>query len=72
MIDWMPNGYLISSWYSGGVEVLDVSDPAVPEVVAEYRPDDSLAYGVDYFNGRIYVNDIDRGLEILELVGTSK
>ena len=70
MIDWMPNGYLISSWYSGGVEVLDVSDPATPAVVAEYRPDDSLAYGVDFFKGRIYVNDIDRGLEILELVGT--
>lgn len=69
MIDWMPDGRLISSWYSGGVEVLDVSTPQTPSIVASYRPDDSLAYGVDYFRGRIYVNDIDRGLEVLELTG---
>lgn len=67
MIDWMPDGRLVSSWYSGGVEVLDVSAPQTPEVVAAYRPDDSLAYGVDYFRGLIYVNDMDRGLEVLEL-----
>ena len=67
MIDWMPDGHLISSWYSGGVEVLDVSDPAQPRVAASYRPGDSMAYGVDFFRGRIFVNDIDRGLEVLEV-----
>jgi hypothetical protein len=67
MIDWMPDGRLISSWYSGGVEVLDVTNPVSPEVIATYRPKDSLAYGVDFYQGRIYVNDIDRGLEVLEL-----
>ena len=67
MLDWMPDGRLIASWYSGGVEVLDVSDPKTPQAVATYRPKDSLAYGVDFYKGRIYVNDIDRGLEVLEL-----
>ena len=67
MIDWMPDGHLISSWYSGGVEVLDVSDPAQPRVAATYRPEDSMAYGVDFFRGRIYVNDIDRGVEVLDV-----
>ena len=71
MLDWMTNERLIVSWYSGGVEVLDVADPASPRPITTYRPESSLAYGVDFYKGRVYVNDIDRGLEVLEPRGMS-
>jgi hypothetical protein len=55
--------------YSAGTEVLNLQDPMRPEVVARYRPDDALAYGVDYHRGRLYVNDINRGVEVLSIRG---
>ena len=67
MLDWIPNSrHLIVSWYSGGIEILDLSDPLSPQQLAMYNPSDGLAYGVKYLHGKVYLNDIDRGFEVLE------
>lgn len=73
MIDWVPGtSNLVVSWYSGGVEVLDVRDPGEPQRMAFYRPKNALPYGVDYYRGRLYVNDINRGVEVLEVQGITR
>ena len=68
MIDWVTDTKLVTSWYAGGVSLMDVA-PGGPESVGFYRPTNALAYGVDYYRGRLYVNDINRGVEVLELRG---
>ena len=67
MIDWVSDSRLLVSWYSGGLELLDVSVASAPASLAKYRPKDALAYGVDFHQGRVYLNDINRGLEVLDL-----
>jgi len=66
--------YAITSYYSAGFRVLDVSDPVNPVVVDEY--DTALssrggAWGVYPFapSGVIYVSDIQNGLYLFEVQG---
>jgi hypothetical protein len=59
---------LVVTWYSGGTSLLDVSDPAAPREVAHYREPDSIAWTAQWYAGRIWVNDMSRGLEVLEPV----
>jgi len=72
------------SWYSSGLQVFDVSDPANPVRLAEFRPtqtepgqrDPALgatqamtwSYPV-LRNGLIYVADVNQGLEVLRYHG---
>lgn len=70
MIDWIPGSRKIAvTMYTGGTEILDLSDPSAPKVVARYRPKKAMPYGVDFHGGRVYVNDINRGVEVLEIDG---
>ena len=60
---------LVVSWFSGGTNVLDLKDPTRPKEIAHYQPADANAYTAHYFGGRIYVNDMHRGLEVLKVKG---
>jgi hypothetical protein len=60
--------HLVVTWYSGGTSLLDVADPARPGELAHYRAADSLAWSAQWFAGRIWVNDMRRGLEVLEIL----
>ncbi len=65
------------SWYSDGVRVIDISDPAHPRESAFFVPPDrpdnpagfllgkALVWGVYVQNDLIYISDIDSGLFIL-------
>ena len=72
------------TWYSSGVQVFDVSDPAHPERLAEFRPTASepgqrdprlggtLSMTWSYpivHDGLIYVADINQGLYVLRYQG---
>jgi hypothetical protein len=59
---------LVSSWYSGGMNVIDLSDPARPTEIAFSQGD-----GVDYWSafwhrGRIYASGVP-GLDVFEIAG---
>jgi hypothetical protein len=71
------------TWYGGGLQVLDLSDPADPKRVAVYVPSGEggsissypSAYPVQMWSypilhqGLIYVSDIQSGLHILRYTG---
>ena len=59
------------SWYSDGVRVLDISDPAHPREVASFVPPDTpdgaktLDWGVHVTDDLIFLSDIETGLYVL-------
>jgi hypothetical protein len=71
------------SWYAGGVQVLDVSDPAHPQRVGQFLPGSAGAAAQSYvgrhpvqvwsypilYNGLLYVVDIQSGLHIVRYTG---
>ncbi len=62
-----------ATWFAGGLRVLDLADPLLPEEVAHFmseRPDGSAPQSNDVDvdeNGLIYLLDRNNGLEILEM-----
>ena len=63
---------LVSAWYGGGTSVVDFTDPTNPHEIAFYvgttgrgRADTWSSY---WYNGKIYANDITRGLDVFDLV----
>ncbi|MDQ3963511.1 MAG: hypothetical protein M3277_06315, partial [Actinomycetota bacterium] len=58
----------VASWYGGGMNVINASDPANPNEVAHFQD-----AGVDYWsafwhNGRIYASGLP-GLDVFEIEG---
>ncbi|MGH2805831.1 MAG: LVIVD repeat-containing protein [Actinomycetota bacterium] len=60
--------YLVAGWYLGGMNVLDLSDPANPVEVAHFRTDDSDYWSAYWYDGRIYASG-GAGLDVLEVRG---
>ena len=61
---------LASSWYGGGVSVIDFTDPANAFEVGYYDaqvPIASESWSAYWYNGFIYSNDIPRGFDIFVL-----
>ncbi len=65
---------VFATWFSGGLRVVDVSDPFAPEEVAHYIPeprsgeDSPQSNDVDVDDrGLIYLIDRNRGFDILEM-----
>lgn len=66
--NWIPGTQnLVVSWYTGGTNVIDLSDPMAPVEIAHYAPADANTWSSYFYRGRIYVNDLNRGLEVLKL-----
>jgi hypothetical protein len=59
--------YLLVPWFTGGVTMIDLTDPAAPVEMANYTPDDAVAYSSQYYRGHAFVSDMARGLEVLEV-----
>ncbi len=59
----------VISWYTGGTSVVDFSDPLQPKEAAYFRADDSDSWSSYWFDGRIWVNDLQRGIDVLEVKG---
>ncbi|HVL81961.1 MAG TPA: hypothetical protein VM840_10260 [Actinomycetota bacterium] len=63
---------VVTAWFTGGTTVHDISNPVLPKRVASYRPDDAVAYTAHWYAGRIYVNDMRRGMDVIEVDGVSE
>ncbi|MFN2388852.1 MAG: LVIVD repeat-containing protein [Actinomycetota bacterium] len=69
--NWVDKTTAVVPFYSGGLSVISLKDPSVPEELAYYRPDDSIMWSAHYYKGRIYTNDLGRGFEVLEVKGVT-
>lgn len=58
---------LVTAWIGGGTSVLDLTDPAAPEEIAHYKPDDTAAMSSYWYRGLIWVGDFSRGVDVLKL-----
>jgi len=59
--------YAYMSYYSEGVSIVDIANPAEPKEVAFYGPTSSRGmWGIDPFANLIYASDMQRGLYALE------
>jgi hypothetical protein len=67
---------MVQSWYQGGISMFDWTDPARPREIAYHdrgptdatRTDLGGSWSVYWYNGLIVSSEIQRGLDIFELV----
>lgn len=70
----------VQAWYQGGTSVIDLSDPAAPREIAWFDRGpisaDRLVLGGSWssywYNGKIYSNDIQQGLDVLNFAGAER
>jgi hypothetical protein len=70
---------MVQAWYQGGVSVWDFTDSAKPEEIAYFErgpiSTSTLVGGGSwsayYYNGYVYSNDIQKGLDVLEITDRS-
>jgi hypothetical protein len=55
------------SWYNQGTRFLDISNPAKPIQIGYWRPDTATSWAPYWHRNTVFVADISRGVEILEL-----
>ncbi|GLY53994.1 hypothetical protein [Lentzea sp. NBRC 102530] len=55
------------SWYNQGTRFLDISNPAKPIQIGYWRPDTATSWAPYWHRGTVFVADISRGVEILQL-----
>ena len=67
--NWASNTEVVVPWYTGGMSVIDVSDPAAPTETAYYQPEGGSMWSAHYYKGRIYTNDQLLGFTALEVAG---
>jgi hypothetical protein len=61
---------LVMSWYAGGTSVIDFTNPSAPIEIAHYDATTGGAadtWSSYWYNGKIYANDIVRGLDVFRL-----
>ena len=75
LFNFVPGTYtLVTSWYSGGMNVLDLTDMTAPEEIAYYMATGEASKITNYwsaywYKGHIYANDRVRGLDIFKVKG---
>ncbi|MGH2805834.1 MAG: LVIVD repeat-containing protein [Actinomycetota bacterium] len=70
LIAWQPGTHnLAVPWFTGGVSVLDLSNPSVPREMAYYQAERSASYAVAWHREHLYVSDEYQGLLVLEIEG---
>lgn len=62
---------LVSSWYVGGMNVVDLSDPSEPKEIAHFRAENSDYWSAYWYDGRIYASG-RAGLDVLEISSLSE
>jgi hypothetical protein len=61
---------LVAGWYYGGTSVVDFTNPAQPQEVAfyDFDPVSGQSWSSYWYNGRIYSNDMNRGVDVFSMV----
>ena len=60
---------LLTGWYAGGVNVLDLSNPSMPKELAYFMPSPTSSWGGYWVEGYVWSPDEVRGLDVLEIKG---
>lgn len=55
------------AWYYAGVILLDLSDPSMPQQIAQYNTD-TVTWDVKFHRGVLVTGDMTTGLEVFELI----
>lgn len=72
-LDWQPGTRnLAVTWFTGGMSVLDLSSPTSPKEAAYFQAEDSWTYSALWHDGRLYTNDMGRGVDVFEIQGLKK
>ena len=67
-LNFAPNSRrLVNAWFSGGISVWDLTIPSMPREEAHYVGQGAVVWTAHWFNDRIWVNDLTRGVEVLQL-----
>jgi hypothetical protein len=73
LFNFVPGTYtLVVSWYSAGINIVDFSNPTMPEEIGHYMgtEDDITNYWSAYwYRGQIFANDRVKGLDVFEVKG---
>lgn len=73
--DFIPGSrVMVASWYTGGMNVIDWTDPMRPEELAHYRVDGPAFENTNYWSaywhdGLVYANDRGRGMDVIHVPG---
>ncbi len=66
-LDWQPGTHNVAvTWFTGGWSVIN-ADGATPTEVAHYQADDSRTYSALWHDGKLYTNDMARGVDAFEV-----
>ncbi len=62
----------VAGWYGGGTSVVDFTDPTAPTEIGFYKATGGRGsadtWSSYWYNGKIYANDIVRGLDVFNIV----
>jgi hypothetical protein len=61
---------LVAGWYYGGTSVVDFTNPMQPREIAynDFTPTSGQSWSSYWYNGRIYSNDMNRGVDIFNMM----
>lgn len=59
---------LVSSWYRGGMNMIDLTDPARPTEIAHYRAEATDYWSAYWYRNRVYASGLE-GLDVFEVQG---
>ncbi len=66
--EWKPGTHILAtSWYTGGMNVLDFSTPSAPREVAYYQSDPAGSYSTLWHRGLLWVSDNRQGMLVLDV-----
>jgi hypothetical protein len=63
---------MVGSWYAGGMNVIDWSDPMAPVELAHYMGNESDItnyWSAYWYDGKIWANDRVKGLDVITVKG---
>ncbi len=64
--NWLDDQKIVTGWYSAGVRVFDLSNPAASEEIGWFVPDGAVTWEAISHRGYIYTGDTARGIDVLK------
>lgn len=69
-LDWAPRSrHLAVTWFTGGLSVLDFTNPLQPTEHAWFQHEKAGAYSVLWHDGFLFSNDVYNGMDMLKIDG---
>jgi hypothetical protein len=67
-LDWKPGTHTLAvTWFTGGFSIIDAKKPTELKEVGWWRAEDSATYSALWHEGRLYTNDMHRGLDAFKV-----